>query len=126
VRRALAALVLLAACGGWAHWTPPPPPASPVVPRDPPAGARLHYALALSAWLDGDLPLARTEVAVALLLDPDSAWLRMTEGRIAAEQGDLTAARRAFEEALRRDPDLAEAREALAALEARPPAGGAP
>ena len=123
MRRELVALALLAGCGARTHPSPSPPPAGPPVPRDPPAAARLHYALAVTAWLDGDLPLARTQVAVALLLDPGSAWLRMTEGRIAAEQGDGAAARRSLEAALRLDPDLEEARVALEAL-ARP--GGGP
>ncbi|MBN1334744.1 MAG: hypothetical protein JXB39_02155 [Deltaproteobacteria bacterium] len=100
--------------------TLPPPPAQPecTAPggHNPPAGARLHYALAVDAWARGDLARARTEVAVARLLDPGSAWLRMAEGRIAADQGDRPGARQALEEALSMDPDLGEAREALEEL----------
>ncbi len=119
MRRALVLVCLLLGCGGGCHGIVPPPRSSIAAsaPADPPAAARLHYALGVRAWLVGDLARARTEIAVARLLDPHSAWLRMTEGRIAADQGDPEGARRALEEALRRDPDLLEAHRALRRLD---------
>ena len=122
VQRASTLVLLVTGCMGWTHAPAPPPPmaSQASTPQDPPAAARLYYLLGMRAWLDGDSALARTEIAVALLLDPSSAWLHMTEGRIAAEQGDLGGARRLLEAALRLDPHLAQAREALETLDGDP------
>ena len=115
MRLAFLALVAMG-CGGAVRHIPPPslPQAPAQAHRSPPPKALQHYALAVVAWQEGDLPQAREHIGVALLFDPNAAWLHLAHGRIALEGGDLGAARVGLERAVQLDPHSTEARLALA------------
>ncbi len=74
-----------------------------------PRESRLHYAMGVLAWLEGDLSLAREELGIALLFDQDSAYLHMVLGRLAAAQRDLEGAHASLCVALALNPTSQEA-----------------
>ena len=57
----------------------------------------------------------------AIAAQPENAWLQAQLGHALAKAGDKAAAKAAFEAALQLQPDLAQAKEGLAALETLPP-----
>lgn len=81
-------------------------------------GARLRAQIRerQEKWSD-----AATCYRSALAVQPKNAWLHTQLGTVLAKAGDKPAAKAAFESALQLQPDLALAKEGLAALEPLPP-----
>ena len=77
--------------------------------------AHYNYALVLSAKKERDRAL--DELKIAGDLDPEDAEIPYLTGVILLRQGRLDEAKHAFEEALRRHPDHADAKHNLALLE---------
>jgi Flp pilus assembly protein TadD len=77
--------------------------------------AHFNYALVLSAKKERDRAL--DELKIASDLDPEDAEIPYLVGVICLRQGRLEDAKHAFEDALRRRPDHADARHNLALLE---------
>lgn len=115
MRWALLAL-LTVGCGGAARHIPPPnlPQAHAPLERSPPAKSLQHYALAVLSWQRGELPQAQEHIGIALLFDPDAAWLHLARGRLAIEQGELDSAKTALTRAIHLDRADPQARLLLA------------
>jgi len=99
-------LLLAMGCGGAARRIPTPtlPQATAPERHSPPPKSLQHYALAVLSWQDGDRPQAQEHLGIALLFDPQAAWLHTTRGRLDLEMGELDDAREAFTRAIHLEP----------------------
>jgi tetratricopeptide (TPR) repeat protein len=89
---------------------PPPPITAPAPP--PPAErtpAQEHALQALTALKAGNLPVAQANLSKAASLDPDLFEIPLYQGHIEMLAGDHRAARRSYNEALKRRPGDAKA-----------------
>ena len=84
----------------------PPAPAPLTVERTP---AEEHAFQALTALKAGNLPEAQANLSKAALLDPDLFEIPLYQGHIEMLAGDHRAARRSYNEALKRRPGDAKA-----------------
>jgi tetratricopeptide (TPR) repeat protein len=102
----LTTLLLLVGCGGsLRHITPPAlPEAAARQERSPPAKSLQHYALGVISWQEGELEQAQEHLGIALLFDPNAAWLHLARGQLAIERGELEQARESLTRAVNLAP----------------------
>jgi len=81
-----------------------------------PASPRAHSNLGVALFRHGDKAAARAEVAEAVRLRPGNALNRLLFGNLLAEAGQIPEAVAQYREAVRADPNLLPAREALQRL----------
>ncbi len=94
---------------------PPPSPTLPAVARDR-AEAYYHFSLGLQARFSGDAQTSLEEYRKAARLDSGSAAIRVEMARLLREERKFDEAVAAAQEAVRLDPDLADAHLILAQL----------